>query len=128
LAERLRDGRFHVVCVGQFKRGRSTLINALVGEDALPTGVVPVTSVVTVLRHGERLLEVNSARIENDFGDRVVESRRLLAGDLKRRLAEVSAAADRPQARARHAGQRGRGGSRAPRVAGATARDRQLFE
>jgi hypothetical protein len=49
----------------------------------------------------ERLLEVNSARIKNDFSDRVVESRRLLAGDLKRRLAEVSAAADRALGHAR---------------------------
>lgn len=47
------------------------------------------------LSYLDRLLEVNSARIKNDFSDRVVESRRLLAGDLTRRLAEVSAAADR---------------------------------
>ncbi|HKB24810.1 MAG TPA: dynamin family protein [Methylomirabilota bacterium] len=55
LAGRLGEGRFYVVCVGQFKRGKSTLLNALVGEPVLPTGVVPVTSVVTVVRHGPRL-------------------------------------------------------------------------
>jgi GTP-binding protein EngB required for normal cell division len=49
---RLRDGRFYVVCVGQFKRGKSTLLNALVGEAILPTGIIPITSVVTVVRHG----------------------------------------------------------------------------
>jgi GTP-binding protein EngB required for normal cell division len=54
LAERLAEGRFFVACVGQFKRGKSTLLNALVGEPVLPTGVVPVTTVVTVLRHGPR--------------------------------------------------------------------------
>jgi Dynamin family len=43
------------VCVGQFKRGKSTLLNALIGMDVLPAGVIPVTSVVTVLRHGEQL-------------------------------------------------------------------------
>jgi hypothetical protein len=52
LGERLAEGRFFVACVGQFKRGKSTLINALVGVSVLPTGVVPVTSVVTVVRHG----------------------------------------------------------------------------
>ncbi len=41
-----------MACVGQFKRGKSTLLNALVGDAVLPTGVVPVTSVVTVIRHG----------------------------------------------------------------------------
>ncbi len=64
LAGRLGDGRFYVVCVGQFKRGKSTLLNALVGEPVLPTGVVPVTSVVTVVRHGARVV----ARVR--FGER----------------------------------------------------------
>lgn len=54
LAERIVDGRFYVACVGQFKRGKSTLLNALVGQPVLPVGVVPVTAVVTVVRHGER--------------------------------------------------------------------------
>lgn len=55
LAERLDAGRLYVVCVGAFKRGKSTVLNALVGEAILPTGVVPVTSAVTILRYGERL-------------------------------------------------------------------------
>jgi GTP-binding protein EngB required for normal cell division len=54
LAERVREGRFHVAVVGQFKRGKSTLINALVGDSVLPSGVVPVTSIVTVVGHGPR--------------------------------------------------------------------------
>ncbi|PYR28251.1 MAG: hypothetical protein DMF98_03450 [Acidobacteria bacterium] len=52
LAERLSAGRFFVACVGQFKRGKSTVLNALVGDPVLPTGVTPVTSVVTILRYG----------------------------------------------------------------------------
>lgn len=51
-AERLAAGRFFVACLGQFKRGKSTLINALVSDAVLPVGVVPVTSVVTVVRYG----------------------------------------------------------------------------
>jgi ribosome biogenesis GTPase A len=35
LAGRLAEGRFFVACVGLFKRGKSTLINALVGRQAL---------------------------------------------------------------------------------------------
>jgi GTPase Era involved in 16S rRNA processing len=41
-----------VACIGQFKRGKSTLLNALIGQPLLPTGVVPVTSVPTVVRFG----------------------------------------------------------------------------
>jgi GTP-binding protein EngB required for normal cell division len=54
VAARVAEGRFYVACVGQFKRGKSTLLNALLGERVLPTGVVPVTSAITVLRHGAR--------------------------------------------------------------------------
>jgi len=59
LAERLAEGRFFVACVGQFKRGKSTLIGALIGESILPTGFVPVTAVPTVIRYGS----TRSARI-----------------------------------------------------------------
>lgn len=54
LAVRVSERRFHVAVIGQFKRGKSTLINALVGDAILPTGVTPVTSIVTVVRHGPR--------------------------------------------------------------------------
>ena len=59
LAARISEGRFYVACVGQFKRGKSTLLDALVGEPILPTGVVPVTTVPTVLRYGKE----RSARV-----------------------------------------------------------------
>lgn len=63
LAERTAQGRFYVACVGQFKRGKSTLLNALVGADVLPTGIVPVTSVPTVLRYGHL-----AARVQREDG------------------------------------------------------------
>ncbi len=50
LAARVSEGRFYVACVGQFKRGKSTLLNALVGREVVPTGFVPVTAVPTVIR------------------------------------------------------------------------------
>jgi GTP-binding protein EngB required for normal cell division len=59
IAERVSEGRFYVACIGQFKRGKSTLLNALIGHSVLPTAVVPVTAVPTIIRHGERL----SARV-----------------------------------------------------------------
>jgi Dynamin family len=61
LAERVTEERFFVACVGQFKRGKSTLLNALVGLPVLPTGVIPVTALATILRHG------SSSRAEVHF-------------------------------------------------------------
>lgn len=54
LKERLEKDRFNLVVVGQFKRGKTCLINALMGSDLLPVAVVPLTSVVTVLSYGDR--------------------------------------------------------------------------
>jgi GTP-binding protein EngB required for normal cell division len=53
VSTRVAAGLFYVACVGQFKRGKSTLINALVGRPVLPTGVIPVTAVPTVLLDGD---------------------------------------------------------------------------
>jgi GTP-binding protein EngB required for normal cell division len=55
LAARVSEGRFYVACVGQFKRGKSTLLNALIGHEVVPTGYVPVTAVPTVIRFGDAL-------------------------------------------------------------------------
>jgi predicted GTPase len=54
LAERISEGRFYVACIGQFKRGKSSVLNALVGDSLLPTGVVPVTTVPTIVRYGSQ--------------------------------------------------------------------------
>lgn len=48
---RLAEATFRLVVLGEYKRGKSTLINALLGEPILPMGVVPLTSVVTELRY-----------------------------------------------------------------------------
>lgn len=53
LKEKLCSHTFNILVVGQFNRGKTTLINALIGQALLPVGVIPLTSVVTVLSHGE---------------------------------------------------------------------------
>jgi GTP-binding protein EngB required for normal cell division len=53
LRAKLAEHAFNLVVAGEFKRGKSTVINALLGVDLLPTGVVPLTSVVTLLRYSD---------------------------------------------------------------------------
>jgi len=52
LAQRTAEGRFYLACLGQFKRGKSTLLNAFLDDRILPTGVLPLTTVPTVVRYG----------------------------------------------------------------------------
>lgn len=55
LRDRLAEERFHLALLGQFKRGKSTLLNALLGEALLPTSVVPLTAIPTFLYPGPKL-------------------------------------------------------------------------
>lgn len=58
LLVRLAEDRFALVVAGRFNRGKSSLMNAVLGMDRLPTGIVPLTSVITNVRYGksERVL------------------------------------------------------------------------
>lgn len=75
IQEKLVENRFHLVVLGQFKRGKSTFINSLVGDALLPTSVIPLTSIVTLLRYGER----ENIHVIDDHGSRLSISREQLA-------------------------------------------------
>lgn len=53
LRRRLEGGVFRVLVAGEAKRGKSTLVNALLGRSVLPTGVVPQTALPTTLAYGD---------------------------------------------------------------------------
>jgi small GTP-binding protein len=52
LRGRLAGQRLRVLVAGEAKRGKSTLVNALLGREVLPAGVTPLTSLATTVRHG----------------------------------------------------------------------------
>ena len=54
LLGRLHKSEFNLVIVGQFKRGKSTLANCFMRKALLPSGVVPLTSVITEIRFGDK--------------------------------------------------------------------------
>jgi tRNA U34 5-carboxymethylaminomethyl modifying GTPase MnmE/TrmE len=53
LREKLLNEHFNLAVMGQFKRGKTCLVNALLGEALLPSGVIPLTSIVTVISYAE---------------------------------------------------------------------------
>ncbi|MGH3207078.1 MAG: dynamin family protein [Trebonia sp.] len=54
LLARLAADRFRLAVMDQFSRGKSTLMNALLGGAYLPMGALPMTSVITTVRYGTR--------------------------------------------------------------------------
>jgi GTP-binding protein EngB required for normal cell division len=70
LLVQLAEDRFNLVVVGQFKRGKSSLMNAIIGRDLLPTGVLPLTSAITTLCYGPQeraLLRFKGWSIEDEI-------------------------------------------------------------
>jgi len=100
LRDRLAAARLRVLVAGEAKRGKSTLINALLGRPVLPAGVTPLTAVATTVRYGE------DPHAEVRFGDGHEEKHPLAAlGDLvtergnprnRRGIAAVTAFVDAP--------------------------------
>jgi len=55
LKSRLSRGKLHLAVLGQFNRGKSTFLNALLGLKILPTSVLPITSVPTIISYGDTI-------------------------------------------------------------------------
>lgn len=53
VAQDLRELFFLVVVIGEFNAGKSSFVNALLGDDLLPTGITPTTEAIELIRYGE---------------------------------------------------------------------------
>lgn len=54
LTAKVNSDRFKVLVLGEFKRGKSTLINALLGEEVLPAFATPCTAIINEVKWGEK--------------------------------------------------------------------------
>lgn len=63
LEGKVAASQFNLVITGLFKRGKSSVINALIGQQLAPVGVTPVTAAITLFEHAE------STRCEVVFSD-----------------------------------------------------------
>lgn len=54
LCEKTNNDSFRIQVVGTFKNGKSTFINALLGEDILPSRTLPCTAVVNEIKYGDQ--------------------------------------------------------------------------
>lgn len=53
LVHKLEADGFNLVVVGEFNHGKSTFVNALIGDKLLPTGVTPTTAVIHKILHAD---------------------------------------------------------------------------
>jgi len=50
---KLENERFHLVILGEFNHGKSTFVNALLGDHVLPTGITPTTAALNHVVYGD---------------------------------------------------------------------------
>jgi GTPase SAR1 family protein len=89
LHTRLEQQRLQLAILGQFKRGKSTFINALLGAPVLPAAVVPLTAVAVFIAWGAEPLariEFKNERPPEELRSNVVDTLREF---LARFVAEV---------------------------------------
>ena len=70
LVVRLAEDRFNLVVLGRFSRGKTTLMNAILATDRLPTGVVPITSVITSVAYGSKekvIVQYKDRRLDSKY-------------------------------------------------------------
>jgi small GTP-binding protein len=53
VAQDLREMFFLVVVIGEFNAGKSSFVNALLGDELLPVGVTPTTETIELIRYSE---------------------------------------------------------------------------
>ncbi len=78
LNNRFAEGRFHLAVLGQFKRGKSTLLNALLGEPILPMGVIPLTAAPTFIQYAETpkiTVQYHGGHVPDEFSKASTEER-----------------------------------------------------
>lgn len=53
IRSRIESSKLRILVAGQFKMGKSTLVNALLGEEVLPAYSTPCTAVITAIEYGD---------------------------------------------------------------------------
>ncbi|MCL2054544.1 MAG: dynamin family protein [Oscillospiraceae bacterium] len=74
--------RFEIAVVGEFKRGKSTIINALLGKEVLPADVLPATATLNRVTYSENPYVL----VEYKCGD----TEKVKIGDLKDYVTKLS--------------------------------------
>jgi len=54
IKDKLESQRFRVAVIGDFSQGKSTLLNALLGEEIQPVRAIPCSGTLSVLKYGDR--------------------------------------------------------------------------
>ncbi|NEO83711.1 MAG: dynamin [Spirulina sp. SIO3F2] len=95
LCEAALDPTYRIAVFGPFNYGKSTLLNALLGQKALPIGLIPTTGAAIAVRYGEQLQSQVTLTNEEQYtaaGTQLLQDYALLDGQRQMR-SDVAAVA-----------------------------------
>lgn len=72
MQERLRDPEFRLAVVGDFSCGKSTFLNALIGEELLTADILPTTAIPTYIRWNKENLLSKTARDKRRYYNPII--------------------------------------------------------
>ena len=93
LCDRVVQGDYRIAVFGPFNYGKSTLLNAILGEKALPIDLIPTTGAAIVVRYGATLqtrITLKTGQVITEAGTDVLKRYAIL--DDQRRMREDVAA------------------------------------
>lgn len=77
VTERVKDDKFRIVVLGEFNRGKSTLLNAMLGAEILPTGEQETTAAIHLIKYSEKpqiiIYKSNGEKEEKAFSKDVLK-------------------------------------------------------
>jgi hypothetical protein len=82
------ESNFRILVFAPFNYGKSTLLNAILGERTLPIDLIPTTGASITVRYGEELrsqIQFKDGRVLNEAGTELLKQFAILDGDRRMR-------------------------------------------
>ena len=92
IADRIVSRIYRVAVIGEFKRGKSSLVNAIIGAQVLPTDILPMTATLTRVTYGEKrriLIQFKDGREEERTVAELVDFATKLDAEKEKTAAQI---------------------------------------
>lgn len=88
LCNYLENSIFRIAVFGSFNHGKSTLLNALLGQKTLPIDLIPTTGAAIYVKYGEELkttITLKNGKKVTELGTKILQEYAILDGDRRMR-------------------------------------------
>lgn len=88
LIDKILSNQYKIAVVGDFSSGKSTFINALIGEELLYNSNIEATGVITTIQYGEKPFAQVCKKRNSDIDDEIIDEFELTDENARRKLTD----------------------------------------